>query len=153
VEEADAPKRVRTGEFGRLSLTISILIQQTFVGARERTWTVDGAIQDLFPSQYYYVDPAEQSQTKELIGAITRGEFCFFLRVYAHFAAIVQSSGMGKSRTVDELAKGRFVIPLNLRGAKSTGGWPLLWVLHNALIPSCRLSSRRPWRSGLFNQF
>ena len=42
-------------------------------------------------------------------------------RVYAHYAAIVQSSGMGKSRTVDELAKDHFVIPLNLREATSTG--------------------------------
>jgi len=40
---------------------------------------------------------------------------------YKHYAAIVQSSGMGKSRTVDELAKDHFVIPLNLREAKSTG--------------------------------
>ena len=43
-------------------------------------------------------------------------------KVYAHFSAIVQFSGMGKSRTVDELSKGRFVISLNLRGARSTGG-------------------------------
>ena len=40
---------------------------------------------------------------------------------YAHFAAIVQSSGMGKSRTVDELSKDHFVIPLNLREPSSTG--------------------------------
>ena len=44
--------------------------------------------------------------------------------VYAHYAAIVQSSGMGKSRTVDELAKNHFVIPLNLREAESTGTHP-----------------------------
>jgi hypothetical protein len=43
-------------------------------------------------------------------------------RLYAHFSAIVQSSGMGKSRTVDELAKNLFVIPINLRAANSTGG-------------------------------
>jgi hypothetical protein len=42
-------------------------------------------------------------------------------RLYAHYTAIVQSSGMGKSRTVDELAKHHFVIPLNLRGPNSTG--------------------------------
>ena len=40
---------------------------------------------------------------------------------YAHYAAFVQSSGMGKSRTMDELAKYHFVIPLNLREADSTG--------------------------------
>ncbi|KAK2464489.1 hypothetical protein APHAL10511_003468 [Amanita phalloides] len=43
------------------------------------------------------------------------------IEVYAPFASIVQSSGMGKSRTVDELAKDHFIIPINLRGARSTG--------------------------------
>lgn len=42
-------------------------------------------------------------------------------KVYAHFCSIVQSSGMGKSRTVDELGKEHFSIPLNLRDEKSTG--------------------------------
>ena len=38
-------------------------------------WTVEGAIQDLLASHYYCLDPAEQSQTKILIDAVTRGEF------------------------------------------------------------------------------
>jgi hypothetical protein len=42
-------------------------------------------------------------------------------RVYAHYAAIIQSSGMGKSRTVDELAKDHFVVPLNPRKTTSAG--------------------------------
>jgi len=46
---------------------------------------------------------------------------CQHSRVYAHYTAIVQSSGMGKSRTVDELGKTHFVIPINLRGSHSTG--------------------------------
>ncbi|KAH0834254.1 hypothetical protein J3R83DRAFT_11609 [Lanmaoa asiatica] len=33
---------------------------------------------------------------------------------YARYSAIVQSSGTGKSRTVDELSKSHFVIPVNL---------------------------------------
>ncbi|EDR09448.1 uncharacterized protein LACBIDRAFT_326238 [Laccaria bicolor S238N-H82] len=41
--------------------------------------------------------------------------------VYANYSAIVQSSGMGKSRTVDELAKTSVVITMNLRGTKTTG--------------------------------
>lgn len=47
--------------------------------------------------------------------------------MYAHYTSIVQSSGMGKSRTVDELAKDHFVIPLNLQKEDSTGacGLPL----------------------------
>jgi hypothetical protein len=36
-------------------------------------------------------------------------------QAYARYRAIVQSSGMGKSRTVDELAKEHLVIPINLR--------------------------------------
>ncbi|KIM73021.1 hypothetical protein PILCRDRAFT_734751 [Piloderma croceum F 1598] len=42
-------------------------------------------------------------------------------QVYANYLAIVQSSGMGKSRTVDEMSKRHFVIPMNLREADSTG--------------------------------
>jgi hypothetical protein len=41
--------------------------------------------------------------------------------IYAHFCSVVQSSGMGKSRTVDELGKEHFSIPINLRVARSTG--------------------------------
>jgi hypothetical protein len=41
--------------------------------------------------------------------------------VYAHYTTIVQSSGMGKSRMVDELARNHFVIPINLRGPHSNG--------------------------------
>ncbi|RDB15450.1 hypothetical protein Hypma_004153 [Hypsizygus marmoreus] len=42
--------------------------------------------------------------------------------IYAHFAAIVQSSGMGKSRTVDELSKTHFTIAMNLRS--NDNGFP-----------------------------
>ena len=46
--------------------------------------------------------------------------------VYVQYTAIVQSSGMGKSRTVDELGKSHFVIPINLRSKHSTGAvYPL----------------------------
>jgi hypothetical protein len=34
---------------------------------------------------------------------------------YARYTSIVQSSGMGKSRAVDELSKQHLVLPLNLR--------------------------------------
>jgi hypothetical protein len=39
--------------------------------------------------------------------------------MYARVLAIVQSSGMGKSRMIDELSKSHFVIPLNLRDGES----------------------------------
>ena len=41
------------------------------------------------------------------------------LELYANMCAIVQSSGMGKSRAVNELGKTRFLIPMNLRKADS----------------------------------
>ncbi|KIJ58757.1 hypothetical protein HYDPIDRAFT_33872 [Hydnomerulius pinastri MD-312] len=40
---------------------------------------------------------------------------------YAQCAAIIQSSGTGKSRAVDEMSKSRFVIPINLRDETATG--------------------------------
>jgi len=48
--------------------------------------------------------------------------------LYANYLAIVQSSGLGKSRTVDEMSKRHFVIPMNLRAAGSTGRFIALTV-------------------------
>ena len=45
---------------------------------------------------------------------------------YANFLPIVQSSGMGKSRTVDELARRVFTLPFNLRPPADKTG--MLWV-------------------------
>jgi len=42
-------------------------------------------------------------------------------KIYAHYAAILNSSGMGKSRTIDEMSKAHFVIPINLRGPNTQG--------------------------------
>jgi hypothetical protein len=42
-------------------------------------------------------------------------------KIYARYCSIVQSSGMGKSRLLDEFARGYFMIPINLRPAKSDG--------------------------------
>ena len=38
---------------------------------------------------------------------------------YARFCPIVQSSGMGKSRLLDEFSKNHFLIPINLRPGNS----------------------------------
>ncbi|KAJ2932221.1 hypothetical protein H1R20_g4870, partial [Candolleomyces eurysporus] len=43
------------------------------------------------------------------------------LNLYARYASIVQSSGTGKSRAVDEMSKEHFVIPINLRAPGTTG--------------------------------
>lgn len=48
---------------------------------------------------------------------------------HANFVLILQSSGTGKSRVVDELAKYIFTIPLNLRPSKDIGTLlVLVWV-------------------------
>ncbi|KDR72943.1 hypothetical protein GALMADRAFT_252299 [Galerina marginata CBS 339.88] len=41
--------------------------------------------------------------------------------IYTRYCSIIQSSGMGKSRTADELGKSHLSIPINLRDATSTG--------------------------------
>src|SRR5260370_15828933 len=41
--------------------------------------------------------------------------------VYAHYAAIIQLLGMGKSRTVDEMGKKHFMILVNLRNPGAQG--------------------------------
>ncbi|KAB5592224.1 hypothetical protein CTheo_4321 [Ceratobasidium theobromae] len=45
-------------------------------------------------------------------------------KAYANFVPIVQSSGTGKSRAADELAKLIFTIPLNLRPSEDETGYP-----------------------------
>jgi|ERR1700761_1281946 hypothetical protein len=42
-------------------------------------------------------------------------------QAYGNYCTIVQSSGMGKSRLLDELSKSFFLIPINLRSADSRG--------------------------------
>ena len=44
-----------------------------------------------------------------------------FKQLYAQYTAIIQASGMGKSHTIDEMAKHELVIPIVLRPANSTG--------------------------------
>ncbi|KAI9445890.1 hypothetical protein H4582DRAFT_1901738 [Lactarius indigo] len=42
-------------------------------------------------------------------------------QIYARYCSIVQSSGMGKSRLLDEFSKGHFLIPMNLRASTDQG--------------------------------
>ncbi|KAI0302885.1 hypothetical protein B0F90DRAFT_1925030 [Multifurca ochricompacta] len=42
-------------------------------------------------------------------------------KIYARYCSIVQSSGMGKSRLIDELSREDFLIPINLRPHDSKG--------------------------------
>ncbi|KAI9566872.1 hypothetical protein HD554DRAFT_2174033 [Boletus coccyginus] len=56
--------------------------------------------------------------------------------LYARYTAIIQSSGMGKSRAVDEVAKGELVIPMVLRPDNSTGYPPADPSIRNYLTDS-----------------
>jgi hypothetical protein len=57
--------------------------------------------------------------------------------LYARVLTIVQSSGMGKSRMIDELSKHHFVIPLNLRDGESGR---FFWCLISKFIPLTKLT-------------
>lgn len=52
---------------------------------------------------------------------------------YAPHCAIVQSTGTGKSKTVDEFSKYDFVMPVNLRKPEATGACPSLSLSNSAL--------------------
>jgi hypothetical protein len=71
------------------------------------------------------------------------------LKQYARYAAIVQSSGTGKSRLVHEVANTIFSIPINLRAPTSAGvtSLPSIALLDNVLNVSCRVSSTRRARA------
>ncbi|KAM6495407.1 hypothetical protein JOM56_008113 [Amanita muscaria] len=60
-------------------------------------------------------------QAAEALWTYIRSHYNTNEQIYEHSCSVVQSSGMGKSRTVDELGKKCFSIPINLRDAQSTG--------------------------------
>lgn len=73
--------------------------------ATELSWKCDyigAAVEALWKHLLYYYNGDTQSS-------------------YAHFLTIVQSSGMGKSRVLDELSKIQFIIPINLRRPHTYG--------------------------------
>lgn len=84
--------------------TLPMFIGQLEISAVEQSWERE------------FSGDAAQALWKHVVEHYDRQH-----RVYAHYTAIVQSSGMGKSRTVDELGKTHFVMPINLRGSHSTG--------------------------------
>ena len=112
----------------------------------------------LQPRSYFliYHTATEQSWDQPYVGKAPEALWNHIVRqynpseesVYAHYAAIIQSSGMGKSRTVDEMGKKHFVIPVNLRnpGAQGVAQNNSCFVLHEH-SPRSRLPSIG--RSGL----
>jgi hypothetical protein len=47
-------------------------------------------------------------------------------QIYARFSTIIQSSGMGKSRAVDEMSKEHLVIPMSLKDDNESGNCHML---------------------------
>ncbi|KAM6495554.1 hypothetical protein JOM56_008260 [Amanita muscaria] len=64
-----------------------------------------------------YVGSAADCLYDTIKGHCTKGNPA----IYARYAAILQSSGMGKSRMIDELSKKHLVLPINLRPSSDTG--------------------------------
>lgn len=80
-----------------------------YPSAVERSWSAD----------FIGKLPLEALE-KHVKGQMVRG------KLYARYCSIVQSSGMGKSRLMDELSKKHFLIPINLRPKGSEGvSYPL----------------------------
>jgi hypothetical protein len=81
-----------------------------------------GALFSAFQLQYLLIDAAtEEAWTQPYIGG---AHTCLYevmealqkrKEAYGRFLSVVQSSGTGKSRMVDELSKQHLVIPINLR--------------------------------------
>ncbi|KAG8726972.1 hypothetical protein FRC10_006588, partial [Ceratobasidium sp. 414] len=76
--------------------------------ATEKAWTVP------------YAGPAPSLLRKAMDQMNTQRH----LSDYANFLPIIQSSGMGKSRTVDELARQVFTLPFNFRPTSDKTGYP-----------------------------
>ncbi|KAM6501280.1 hypothetical protein JOM56_004294, partial [Amanita muscaria] len=64
-----------------------------------------------------YIGSAADRFYDTIKGQCTRGDPV----VYARYASILQSSGMGKSRMIDELSKKHLVLPINLRSSSDEG--------------------------------
>jgi hypothetical protein len=62
--------------------------------------------------------------------------------MYARYNMIIQSSGMGKSRLLDEFSKHHFLIPINLR-PEGSEGVSCSFQAHGLSNRSLRLSSSR----------
>jgi hypothetical protein len=62
-------------------------VKNLSLGRRERRWTVHAGINDLYTSQYYYVNPVTQPETKECLEAVK----------YRRFLLLTGSRASGKT--------------------------------------------------------
>ncbi|KIY53565.1 hypothetical protein FISHEDRAFT_33100, partial [Fistulina hepatica ATCC 64428] len=72
---------------------------------------------------------------------------------YAPYCAIVQSSGMGKSRCIDEFSKTHFVIPINLRKPRAPGFPAADKALYDLFAPDSAKSYSSPLLFELMRAF
>ncbi|KAI9464318.1 hypothetical protein HD554DRAFT_2315894 [Boletus coccyginus] len=98
------------------------------VSATERAWNVD-YVGDVATVLLNRIKGSLPDPKRKDTPSSTSG-------LYARYMAIIQSSGMGKSRAVDEIAKGELVIPMILRPDDSTGYPPADPGIRNYLTDS-----------------
>ena len=86
------------------NLSVVVRLNFTFPPAVEVSWNMD------------FIGERTVNALEEHIQSVSRqGE------LYASYCSIVQSSGMGKSRLLDEFSKKHFLIPINLHDEGSQG--------------------------------
>ncbi|KAK2459299.1 hypothetical protein APHAL10511_008684, partial [Amanita phalloides] len=110
-----------TGEWERFVDIPLIQVERPTVGTEKATNFPDSLGDQITATEKSWEHPFQGNAARGLWEHIETHYKRPDSKVYAHYAAVVQSSGMGKSRTVDELAKTHLVIPLNLRAEKFTG--------------------------------
>lgn len=84
-----------------------------------RTHSMNTAVEDLWERQF--MGEAADALWDHIVTHYKPDDYD---KIYAHYITIVQSSGMGKSQTVNELSKRVFTIPLCLRDTSLTGSCP-----------------------------
>ena len=113
---------------GGLRIVPSFANEQLRVEIHESAAGLSATVIKLHISSHMQVAATEQSWSTAFKGAGADALFNYICLkymqqdIYARYLAIIQSSGMGKSRLVDELGKQHFVVPICLRmkGTKGT---------------------------------
>ncbi|KAI9444320.1 hypothetical protein H4582DRAFT_2071891 [Lactarius indigo] len=86
-----------------------------------------------------FVDPSPLEGLKEHIAEQLELGLSSTTQPYGHYCSIIQSSGMGKSRLLDEFSKSYFMIPINLRHSEGQGYPPADHKVRNFLMDGGRV--------------
>jgi hypothetical protein len=84
-----------------------------FSSATEKSWKTDFVDQSVIEALEEHISLQLSLSASESEGSSARP--------YARFCSIVQSSGMGKSRLLDQFSTTYFMIPVNLRSSEARG--------------------------------